>query len=463
MTIWMPDLNSSSGPKYLAIADAIGRAIDNGELAAETRLPTHRALAEKLQVTIGTITRSYAEAEKRGLVYGRVGSGTYTRPLSAEKSLLQIPEKPDREIIDLNFNLPVMDQRAEKLSHAMQQLAQDPQQVNNLLGYQPDIGMKSHRKTFLKWTELIGINTSVDNLAITSGGQHGILVSLLSATQAGDAVVAEGLTYPGLMALMRQLNLHCYALEMDQQGVTPQSLENACQQYKPKVFYCTPTLQNPTTGTMSIQRREQLLDICQKYQVLVIEDDVNGLLTEQRNLPMASLRPQQAIYIGSISKVLAPGLRIGFLIMPDHLKSRISTSLRASCWMVSPLLSALVCQWIDDGSALQMLKTQRIEITARQLLVNQIFEGLNYRMQQGGFHIWLNLPEPWQAGELVQQAAKKGVLLKAAETFTVGRFATPHAVRISISSPQTQQQLAQGLKVIKQILQQEPENFFKTV
>ena len=222
-------------------------------------------------------------------------------------------------------------------------------------------------------------------------------------------------------------------------------------------MYCTPTLQNPTTAIMSVERRKEIIRICQQYNVLILEDDVNGPLAENAPLPLASMAPEQVVYIGSLSKTLAAGLRIGALVVPDDVKDRIAASVRASCWMVSPVVAEIACEWIRSGRAEHQVTRQKYEMMLRQQLAKEKLQTFEATITPLGFHVWLTLPEPWRASEFVKEAELRGVLLKGAGTFAIGRFEAPHAIRIAISCARDINQLAQGLDIIVGMLRAGPE------
>ncbi len=455
MSEWVPDLTVIEGARYKALAKSIGEAIKLGELKVDERLPTHRALAEALEVTVGTVSRGYAEAEDRGFVYAVVGRGTFVRG-NDEPGMLQIPEQNDA-IIDFSLNLPVKLDKADDLSSVMRDISKRPGDMNKLLCYQPDVGLAEHREVLAGWFSKPLWRVTADKLIVTHGAQHGILVSLMALTRPGDVILSEGLTYPGLTAITHQLKVETQGLVLDKEGIVPSALEAACQRYQPKLLYCTPTLQNPTTAIMSLERRQDIIRICQQYNVLILEDDVNGPLAEISPLPLAAMAPEQVIYIGSLSKSLAAGLRIGALVIPDNVRDRIADSVRASCWMVSPVVAEIACEWIRSGRAEAQVVCQKQDIKLRQDIARRKLSSFDAVITPFGFHVWLLLPEPWRASQFVKEAEHRGVLLKGAGTFAVGRFDAPHGVRIAISCARDIEQLDQGLDVLVEMLKAGPE------
>jgi len=140
---------------------------------------------------------------------------------------------------------------------------------------------------------------------------------------------------------------------------------------------------------------------------------------------------------------------------------RLGAAVRASCWMVSPVMVAVVCEWLKNGSAKQLLEAQRREIVIRTRMALDKLKDFQIASVDGGLHIWLNLPEPWHADEFVEAARKKGVLILGATTFSISRTHTYHAVRISLSAVANQQKMEEGIDILVTLLKEElPEQEF---
>ena len=456
MTMWNPDLSVFTGPRYLAIADALQLDIASGTLPVGTRLPTHRALADRLGVTVGTITRAYAEAERRGLLEARVGSGTFVR---LQGQLTQASWKISRREAgwaNLGINIPVPDERAGPLRQALEQVFSHTD-LDQLMEYHEEAGLPAHREGYLQWLQRIGLQPDISRLFLTSGAQHGIMLSLLAMTQPGDLILTEELTYPGLLITARKLSLKVQAVPMDHEGPQPEAFEQLCKERRPRLLYCTPTLQNPTTRTQSLARRQALLAICERYGVWVIEDDINGWLPEQRPATMASLLPERVVHIGGVSKALSGGIRVGSLVVPDALLERVKETFRADCWMTSPLLTAVVCQWLENGEAVRLLQRQRDAMHKRRELAAQYLGRWQLEHSAGAQHAWLPLPEPWLAHQFVQQAMVAQVEIKGSDSFVVGRHPAPHGIRLALSHPATLAELETGLQRLQALLQVGPD------
>lgn len=453
MTIWTPDLSSYQGPRYLAIADALAADIAGGQLAPGTRLPTHRDLAYRLGITVGTVSRAYAEAKRKGLTTGEVGRGTYIKGGDENNGShpdLLVHEAP-KDMFDFSLNLPAKGPAVQALAHTLGELSRN-NALAPLLDYQPDAGMRRHRAAGAKWLGLAGIKTTADNVIVTNGAQNGMMVSFAAATRPGDTVLTASVTYPGIKEVAAPLDLRLAGVEMDEFGICPDAFEEACTAHRPQVLYCVPTLQNPTSRIMPEERRLEIAAIARAHGVTIIEDDVYGLLPEDRPPPIAALAPDITIYITSLSKSIAPGLRVGFMYAPDHMIDAIGAVIRGDCRMATPLMAEIATRWIESGTAQSMSDWQCEEVVRRQAVATEVLQGTDFETDPNSYHIWLTLPEPWRAEEFATQLHAKKVAVLPAEAFVIGRGHPPHAVRICIGSAHNLDHLRDGLTIITETL-----------
>ncbi|MGL4756793.1 MAG: PLP-dependent aminotransferase family protein [Aeromonadaceae bacterium] len=452
MTIWTPTL-SGRGPLYRQLLDAIRHAIQQGELPAGSKLPTHRALADRIGVTVGTVTRAYHEAEQSGLITARVGSGSYVRDGKASPTEAWHMRHATPGRIELWQNLPVALDRSAAFQQAMQTIAQEPDCINGLMEYDSAEGNASQRACFSAWLQQHGIDATPERLYFNYGAQNGLLLAVMLLGLSGQPLLCEGLTYPGLNTLAQTLKLQLRGLPMDEEGILPDALERACQDGLYRAIYLIPTLQNPTTAVMSRQRREAILAICARHQLWVIEDDVHGLLPTERPPALVNLATERVIYLGSFSKGTSAGLRIGYMLVPAELHAATGQAIRATSWMVSPLLIELACRWMRGGDADALLQQQRLQLAQRAERLQHHLGAFALRYAAGSMHAWLELPAQWRAASFIAAAEAEGIGLASAELFAAGHFSTPQAVRLSISHPPDMASLEQALTTLARLLE----------
>ncbi len=435
--MWVPSLEGRSPVRYLAIVEALADAIAAGELRPGERLPTHRDLAYRLGVTVGTVTRAYAEAERRGFIAGEVGRGTYVRDLQTTAANFPIRESaPFREVdatgetgpIDLSVNYPIREATDHLFGDTLKMLADEPG-VAGLLEYQTNRGLLHHREAGVKLIGHSGLQTSADRVVVTCGAQHAMMAAFTTLTRPGDVVLTEALTYPGMKLIAGLLQLRLQGVAMDEHGLRPDAFEAACRTSQPKALYCMPTLQNPTTATMPEARRREIARIAETYGVAIVEDDIYGFLDPDAAPPLSHYAPSIGHYVMSVSKYMAPGLRVGFLAVPPGDPGGYIAAVRTTVWMAAPLAVEIAARWIMDGTGERLSAQLTQEAILRQRIVQECLAGFDYRTAPHSLHGWLSLPEPWRASQFAAEARARGVIMTPAEAFVVARPA-PQAVRI---------------------------------
>ena len=450
MTIFDLDLSERSGPKYRAIADALGEQITSGQMAPGAQLPTHRDLAWRLGVTVGTVSRAYAEMSRRDLLSGEIGRGTFVR---SAPTPLDLPHRPMAEagMIDLTLNFPAPGAERQALAQTLAEMASDPS-CAALLDYQPDIGIARHRAAGAAWISRTGWPVDASRIVITAGTQHGILTTLATLTRPGDRIVTECLSYQGVKPAAAQLGLRLEGLAMDDEGLLPDAFERAARDGGVRALYCMATLHNPTTATMSAMRRQSIADIAQRHDVAVIEDDIYGAFAKPMQ-PLSAYAGAQGYYLTGLSKTVAPGLRIGYIVAPEDKVDALGASVRASCWMAAPLMAELASRWIETGMANTIMASHKRDAAQRQAMARDILKDANFLSPPGCLHLWLQLPEPWRAGEFVAAMRQQRVAIASAEPFAIGRGGVPHSVRICLGAPRDVNDLETGLRRIAATLE----------
>jgi len=455
MTIWIPTLDSNL-PKYLALAQAIEEAINQGDLKTEEKLPPQRRLADALKVTIGTISRAYSEAERRGLVTAKTGSGTYVRTKDNINTVVDEMAQDFVDKIDMQAAFAPEGPQIKMLSRAMTSMAESEQLLGNLLHYAPELGYPSHRKSFKQWLTTEPVTLQDCDFLFTHGGQHAISIAINALCREGDIILTENLVFPGILAAAQNKGVKVVSIAMDEQGIMPDKVLQACQRHRPRMIYLTPNSQNPCGTQLSIERRQALVDICRAHKVLILEDDVQFIASKDKPKSMQELAPEQCIYLSSFSKRFSGAMRIGFLVAPHAIYNKIRLSLRASSWTNSPILIHWLCQWMDNGELAKLELWLAAEMSTRQALAKQHLSIWSLNSQQTSFNLWLELPPGWLSHEFVAQAKTQGVLVRSADDYRAGQQIPSPAIRLCLSRPKTHGQLTNALIIIKTLLQQGP-------
>ncbi|MFI5183934.1 MAG: PLP-dependent aminotransferase family protein [Vicinamibacteria bacterium] len=458
--MWVPQLDRHAGPRYLAIAEAISEDLAEGRLKPGSRLPTHRELADQLGVTVGTVSRGYAEAARRGLLSGEVGRGTFLRQRAHEYSPLGAAT--EEAVVDLSLNYPPL-VLSEPLRGAFERTLADVsrrEDLPSLFAYPAEAGNARHREAGAEWIGRTGLAPRPEEVLVCSGSQHAIATLFATLLKPGDLVLTEALTYPGMKAAASLFYLRLQGVPTDGDGLRPDAFEYACRTAGAKALYCVPTIHNPTAGVMPEERRREIASIAEAHGVIIIEDDIHALLPEERPLPIAAFAPQTTYYFTGTSKTLAPGLRIGFILAPAGAVERVARGIRALTWSESPLMSEIAATWIRDGTAAAITAERRREAAARHAVAREILGSVQIDAHPSGHHLWLHLPEPWRSDSFAAAASRRGVKVTPSDAFVVDRGIAPHAVRVCLGAPASLQELRRGLGLLAETLAAGPTEGF---
>lgn len=472
MTMWIPKLEDFPGPRYQALASAIEAAVQTGELPVGAKLPPQRNLAWKLGVTVGTISRGYMLAEQKGLLSGEVGRGTFVKPVGVKPlngngaSALtgseifagegEILSLATPGVIELSHNEPSLPEYEDLLRRSLQRIAAK-RGLQHLLGYSRTLGDPAHRAAAAYWIERTGLKVPPEQVIVTAGAQQAISVTLSAMTMPNETIMVESLTYGGVHENARLRPLRMEAVAMDEEGMRPDALAEAAKRTGSRLVLVQPTIHNPTTATMSMQRRGDIVAVARKYDLTIIEDDVYGFLVRERAVPLAALAPERSIYIASASKCMAPGLRVGWLAAPPALIERFADSLHAMSVNNPRLNQEIVRLWIEDGTAAMLVERLREEAAHRNELAKQAFEGLTMRSNPASLHCYLELPAPWQPNDFTNQALGQGVRIASCTSFVPdNRPNPPPWVRISLAPSPDREQLVEGLNRLRGLLERGP-------
>jgi len=424
-TIWQPDVSSFTGPRYQAIAEALARDVDGGVLSAGQKLPTMRALAETLGVTVGTVLRAYALAERRGLVTRQLGRGSFV----AERESAALGAGQD--VIDLSLNEPVHARLGDYLRRALRNLSREAD-VEHLVGYGNSQGQPRHRRILADWTGHRSFPATPERMIVTGGAQQALTIALSAVARAGDTLLVEALTYPGVKNLAALFDLRLAPVAIDAEGLDADAFAAACRRDGNKILYCMPNLHNPTTGIMTAERRALIGEIADRHGVLIIEDDLYPGLPERRPPTIAELWPEGTIYITSLSKTVAPGLRIGTLSSPTGHFEALLNAAQSTNWMAPPLTTEIACRWIEDGTAKAIVADRKATLRHRHDIAQAALHGLPYSRDIDGAFIWLPLPGGWTGLDFAAEALGQRIRVAPGEWFAIDPALAPAGVRIGL-------------------------------
>ncbi len=479
----IPIDRQSETPLYRQIEEFFRRNILSGNLPAETRLPATRELARDLELNRITIENAYAELEADGLIYTRPGSGAYVLPPTAPPATtppgvdIPLPRwqnelQPLTAIIRTDLPIETADPDiinfADGGGDAQRFPADDFRKYIQAvirrdgiaaLEYGDRNGYPPLRHTIAHILASQGLQTHPDNILITGGSQQAISLVVQLLLKPGDVILVENPTYGGALDLFRSHHLQIVGIPMDTQGMQIPALETLLQRYPARLLYTIPNFQNPTGTCLNSQRRRQLLALADRYNLPILEDDfVGDLRYDGRVQPtLKALDPGgRVIYISTFSKMLMPGLRIGFLVAEGPVYSGLAGYKRAHDLATSNLIQRALEAYVTIGRYQAHLRRscqlyRRRRDTMQQALRYELPQ-LQYHLPQGGLFIWAKLPPALSATRLLPLAIREGVTFAPGPQFFPEEDSGDACLRLNFAA-HSPEKIIVGIQRLKQALQ----------
>lgn len=424
---WIPDLSGAEGPIYRAIARALERDVAEGVVRRGEKLPPQRELARRLGVDLTTITRAFAEAAAAGLIVSEGRRGTFVRQETpAEDDVLPVEAAS-------GMNMPPEPEDGSYRQRYVDGLAALMKDRSAPLHYQPAGGTEAQRAAAASLLSAIIPGTLADQCVVTSGSQHSLHSVLSLAAGPGDSVATPFHAYPGFLAAARRLGLALRPIASDGEGILPDALEAVARHGPLKALYIVPTNDNPTTATLPESRRKRIAALALRFGFAVIEDDAYGRLPARGSPPIASFAPERTWHLTTMSKLLSPSLRVGFVRAPT-LRDALALADRTyeTAGMPPPFNAALVARWIFDGSFERLLDSVRAEARIRMAQAAAVLGPLGARWHPEGYHLWLPLRPGINADRIAARAVAAGLPAVPGSIFAADPLEGSEALRISL-------------------------------
>lgn len=461
MTIWRPDAAALRRPAYLSLAEQFARAIHDGKLPQGAQLPPHRKLAYELELSVQTVSRAYEELIRRGLIAGEVGRGSFVQTARQEVDPPYLPERLG-DVIDLSILKPVCEpMHLDKLKEALSWLSSSLP-ASSGLSFRPNVVFPRHRAVAAQWLSACGLTAHPSNISVTNGATAAMTVALMSVAPPGSTVATEAIGHHTLTPMATYLGFNLLGLSIDDQGIIPEALDEACRTSDVRALFVQPTVINPTATLMGSVRRSALAEIARRHDIAIVEGDVLGPLVEDRAPPIAHFAPERTLYYTTFTKITVPGLRIGYLFAPDRYAAAVANRHLVSNWMATPMVAEIASKWVTDGTAMDLVRWQRTALSRRQAIVSEMLPTDRVMTHPAALHLWLPLPDDRAEESFVAQARLQGVAIAPGASFCISDDQRRPAVRISLGST-TEAELRTGLGVISRLLMGEPEHLLLAI
>ncbi len=436
-------LDRESGvPLYRQIVRQMREMILEGTLPAGFQLPPERRLAEALGVTRTTIINAYEEIKSEGLATAHVGRGTIVRapqhaPAAVDPARMMAwsrlfrdetfrpPDPLLRDLLDLTtkegiisfaVGVPARDQLPVALFRkTVDQLLDEA--GAEILHHSPTEGHPPLRESLSKWLAARGIRCTADETLILAGSQQGLHLVARLLLHPGDTVIVEEPTYFGAIEAFRRTGARMIAIPVDEQGMRVDMLEAILDRHRPKLIYTLPTFQNPSGIEMSLDRRHRLLELAASRGIPILEEDPYSELRYD-GTPIPSLKALDTagivLYLSTSSKILFPGLRIGWLVAPRPVIRQCTLIKQSEDLHTNTLGQYTLDRFLREGHFDRHLAVLRREYGRRRDEMEQALraadiEGVSWHTPRGGFYFWCTLPEHVNRTRLLALAGEKRI------------------------------------------------------
>jgi DNA-binding transcriptional MocR family regulator len=426
----------SGQPLFVQIRDQIQKCIAKRVLLPGMRLPPVRTLARQLGVNQITVAKAFRELVGAKLIEGRRGGGSFVRaqtslatpdhqpgrPLLAER-LFELAHAPG--VVSFTSNYPVPDAKTVRAFRSS--LAQATEAaLDTCFVYDAPIGRASLREQIKAMLKAEGIGAGISNIMVTSGAQQAINLSLRALLEPGKAIIVEQPAYYGVLNAARTMHLRILEAPIESDGINLNAVEDYLIRNESKVIYTNPTFQNPSGVTMSEQKRRSLLALARRFGAVILEDDhSHELRFSGKPVPpiRALAEPDDLVlYARGFGKTLLPGIRLGYLVMPDALRQRLLAARAYADLHSNGFMQEVLACFLAGGHHLGAIARIKQTYSTRQKrlyqgLVTGMPEGTVVSKPEGGLSLWLTLPEGADSSELYFRAVRRGVAFLAGDVF----------------------------------------------
>lgn len=440
---WKPDRKAKKAI-YKQLAEYIEKGIADGTFPADKPLPSERYLASALNLNRSTVVNAYDELESMGLIERNRGSGTtiskdiwgltkkripsWNRYIEAGSFLPSQPvtQKIRKEAVEHKLINLASGELSEELfpKRFLREITSTRSYIGSL-GYDHPQGNEILRNTITKHVkESRGIETDPSSILITSGAQQALHLIVQCLLKPGDAIAIEDPSYNYNLPIFKSVGIQVHYLPVDKDGMNPEDLQSLYKKHRIKMIFLNPYFQNPTGSLLNRKKKEAILDISSKLGIPVVEDDPYSLTAfsgEKISTLKSMDRNGNVLYISSLSKIVASGLRIGWIIGPTSVIERLSDAKQQIDYGHSSYTQWIANDFLESENFHIHIKSLIKELQKRRdkiikSLDTYLKDLVEYSIPQGGIHIWCKILKNYNEVQLLEESIKRGVIYAPGST-----------------------------------------------
>jgi len=424
-------------PIYKQLADAVFYCVETGIIKSGDRLPPIRGLASALNVNSVTVVNAYKVLENQRVVYSITGSGFYVAeasnvenetvailPSFGKSTPIITPQTVNFAKSSVSPELFPVDEFKEMFDRVL------TRDKGSAFGYEQSLGFPALRESLCEYLDGFGIKTTGEKIQIISGAQQGVDTVAKALLKPSDCVLTENPTYFGAVGAFMSRSARVIGVDMENDGIDLNKLEMLVKLHRPKLLYVMTYFQTPTCVCYSIEKKRALIELAAKYDFYIIEEDNQSdfIYSETQSVvPLKALDyKNRVIYIKSFSKLLMPGLKLGFAALPKPVLNMVTNAKYTTDIDTSGFLQRAFDLFIETGGLQRHIKRMRSVFKPRcQTLIsnaqNKLTDYFSFEPPNGGLSVWLNAKENLKLSstEICKIAADNGVAIMPGDVFTI--------------------------------------------
>ena len=442
---WKPAW-SKERPLYQSLARRLEEDIRSGALLPGTKLPPQRELADFLDINVSTVSQAFRICSDKGLLTSVIGSGTFV----AYDAMTNLSLAPDgtEPLIELASMMPETIAVDGVVASLQAMLTEEKAPAF----FQYGSGCAAWRRLaaldLLRRAGAVGKEGAV----AANGGQNAIVASLLALCRPGDRLGVDPLVYSGLKQAARLLGVRLVPVAQEQGEMSADGIRYAVQNHQIKGLYVVPDFQNPTAHVMSERGRRTIARAAEDEGLFIIEDGVARLMAADPLPTIQSLAPERTFFILSLSKVLLPTLRMAYILCPSVYADALQDIVQSLHLSQSELLAELTARLLVSGAAEALIAARREGATRRNAIAEEMLKGYTLLGNSECLSRWLVLPEGLTGTQAEAKARRRGVAVYGDAHFAVGPANRQHGLRLAVTAPADDDELAEGLRRLKAML-----------
>ncbi|MEL7462917.1 MAG: PLP-dependent aminotransferase family protein [Pseudomonadota bacterium] len=452
-TKWAPDLTVGGKSKYKALAQAIRDQIASGALAAGSKLPPVRDLAYRTKVTPGTVARAYGLLTDEGRLVAEVGRGTFVAGSPRKNKIVDAPlvHSVDESTADFRSSRVPDVGQGLLIDEALIRLGRSHRRRH--LNYPTPATDVEAREAIVDWVGPARAGMiDAEHIVLGNGAQNCVILTLQAELHgARPVILTEDLAYPGVRHAARLLRADLVGVQMDEDGIIPQSLAEAYRTHGGQVLLTSAEVHSPTTTKTTYARKKEIAALAERFGLTIIEDDCHCIAPTEVPAYRAIL-PKQSYFISSLTKGVSGALRFGFAIAPQGRHRDLRQVAQSSFHGIAQPMLDLCADLLSSGDAARIREKVIVHTAARVRSAINRLGRWDVRWREDAPFLWLNLPQGWRASSFAVACAQRGISVRPADEFALANSMAPNSVRLATTTCVDEERYIKALEDMNTLL-----------